>query len=406
MNRLDSRTIANRENALKSTGPRTEDGKARSRANAFQHGLAGAGVAWPGEMEGEMEAFVDRQLAAEPVPPRDAKEAFLLERIARLAWQVDRVERAEEAHAVIRAANAREAEEGRRDRDVLRLIALMESEPGLAVRGLLRTKAGCRWVVDALREMIDAVDADWWLASLDTRFDALCAPAQPGRLRISRAKALVLAIGSAEYGAVWPNGLPGDDPDSDHADRSAREWTRMRAEAARRERPRWRAELKDILTRRLEEVQLRHDELEERPDPALELAGLASTFDPSLEPERLRRHIRSRERERERLVRELQIHRAQRAEAIAAGMLEPEARVEVEPAVESRPEAESPPPAPGPPAAPKPLTPFAPAADSVRNDEGYDLHSPEVAKKWLRPGEIEADRLGQPFDRRQPDARP
>ena len=35
---------ANRLNALRSTGPRTGEGKERSRENALKHGMAGAGV--------------------------------------------------------------------------------------------------------------------------------------------------------------------------------------------------------------------------------------------------------------------------------------------------------------------------------------------------------------------------
>src|SRR5947209_6898245 len=41
---------ANRRNAAHSCGPKTEEGKARSRANALKHGLAGAGVVLPDEI--------------------------------------------------------------------------------------------------------------------------------------------------------------------------------------------------------------------------------------------------------------------------------------------------------------------------------------------------------------------
>ncbi len=45
-----ARLAANRQNALKSTGPKTAEGRAASRLNAFQHGLAGEGILLaPGE---------------------------------------------------------------------------------------------------------------------------------------------------------------------------------------------------------------------------------------------------------------------------------------------------------------------------------------------------------------------
>ncbi len=49
----EAQIVANRINAAKSTGPRSAEGKERSRRNALKHGLA-ASVVVPGEEVGEV----------------------------------------------------------------------------------------------------------------------------------------------------------------------------------------------------------------------------------------------------------------------------------------------------------------------------------------------------------------
>ncbi len=43
------RSAVNRQNASRSTGPKTDDGKARSRVNALKHGLRAETLALPNE---------------------------------------------------------------------------------------------------------------------------------------------------------------------------------------------------------------------------------------------------------------------------------------------------------------------------------------------------------------------
>jgi hypothetical protein len=52
----ERKTISNRKNAQKSTGPRTERGRLRSRRNALRHGLAIAIVSDP-KFSGDIEAL-------------------------------------------------------------------------------------------------------------------------------------------------------------------------------------------------------------------------------------------------------------------------------------------------------------------------------------------------------------
>ncbi|WP_435020178.1 hypothetical protein TA3x_001687 [Tundrisphaera sp. TA3] len=50
---------ANRRNSLKSTGPTSEEGKARSRGNALKHGMTGAGIVLPKEDAAEVDRLTE-----------------------------------------------------------------------------------------------------------------------------------------------------------------------------------------------------------------------------------------------------------------------------------------------------------------------------------------------------------
>jgi hypothetical protein len=81
---------ANRQNSKKSTGPKTDEGKAAVSQNAVKHGLFAQSVIY-GENEGDYEAFHEKFFAK--LDPVGAVELFLAERAANLAWRLKRVER-------------------------------------------------------------------------------------------------------------------------------------------------------------------------------------------------------------------------------------------------------------------------------------------------------------------------
>jgi len=87
----EAQVVANRLNAQKSTGPRTEEGKARAAQNAVRHGLLAQQVVIRGEDPGEFE-FYRQQMLGE-MAPASAMESMLAERVVGLAWRLRRAER-------------------------------------------------------------------------------------------------------------------------------------------------------------------------------------------------------------------------------------------------------------------------------------------------------------------------
>ncbi len=84
---------ANRRNALRSTGPRTEEGRERAKMNALKHGLAAKTVIVSAEHANDYEAFRDAMF--EDLAPVGALESVLVERIVVGAWRLRRAVRKE-----------------------------------------------------------------------------------------------------------------------------------------------------------------------------------------------------------------------------------------------------------------------------------------------------------------------
>jgi hypothetical protein len=79
---------ANRRNAAKSTGPRTEEGKEKSSRNATKFGLFTRHVLLPDEDEAELGALRDG--IADRLKPADALEEVYVERVVATTWRLQR----------------------------------------------------------------------------------------------------------------------------------------------------------------------------------------------------------------------------------------------------------------------------------------------------------------------------
>jgi len=132
---------ANRANAKKSTGPKTEAGKLRARQNSWKHGLTAEVVVTTSE---DAEAFSEfREALMRQYDPEGWLECELVERIASLCWRLRRVPVFEAAildyreDVILRNEEAQEerermAEEERLERQalVVRLLEHARAERG------------------------------------------------------------------------------------------------------------------------------------------------------------------------------------------------------------------------------------------------------------------------------------
>src|SRR5579883_1143161 len=141
MCKADRRKI-NRQNAQKSTGPKTQEGKDRSRQNALKHGLRAEVIPLPDEDPAEIRARSDAW--NDYYKPRTPAEQHLVNECVRATLFSDRCHRSHAAALCKRVGEAQKRWEEAREDEVEQLKAIFKEQPGEAVRGLWRTAHGCR----------------------------------------------------------------------------------------------------------------------------------------------------------------------------------------------------------------------------------------------------------------------
>ncbi|MGA2702751.1 MAG: hypothetical protein ABSH35_16870 [Isosphaeraceae bacterium] len=168
---------ANRRNAQKSTGPKTDEGKDRVRRNALKHGMAALTImpVLPQEDPEELEDKTQQAITA--IKPRDPLEHDLVCRAVRLSWALDRAERAETAHLAHRVRMAErsgpETVSARELKKVHELgsklffkagigpgysSATADDYPAVIVCRLEESAEGCRWLLARWAELLNVLD--------------------------------------------------------------------------------------------------------------------------------------------------------------------------------------------------------------------------------------------------------
>ena len=201
-----ARIAANQLNAQKSTGPKTAEGKARSRENAVKHGLTGAGIALPDEDQTQIEErFLRLQ---EDLAPTDMLGMVLVSEMALMSVRRDRAARHEAAAISLAVRHAATEFDLARLAEVDRLFDTLDLHPAENHRRLLTIPEGVNRLINALASVQDQLEggqARFWKEEERTEIESFFGRS-PTFFPISRTLALLEMVGGNDR---W---LGGNDP--------------------------------------------------------------------------------------------------------------------------------------------------------------------------------------------------
>jgi hypothetical protein len=173
----NARIEANRVNALKSTGPKTVEGKAASRLNAVKHGLSSQGYVLDDD-------FVERRTEewGRTFHPSSPREEWVVQQMARASVRIDLCQVQEFAQRGRFRTRAAVCWEQDRQLVVEDLAARLARDPSRVVRKLLQSSQGTDWLRQRWQALARNAEANgiWDEPQRSLAFDML---GVPGTLR-------------------------------------------------------------------------------------------------------------------------------------------------------------------------------------------------------------------------------
>ena len=171
----EARVAANRRNALKSTGPKTPEGKEKSRANGLKHGLCSSVV-----VPEDAAAVQERAMAYwRTLRPQNEFHSWLVDQVAVLTLRVDRCERIERRLRDKVSLRAELTWEEDRRLEIEHLGGQIARRPAEVVEALKKTPQGCEWLMGRWALLAHAAkqQGSWTPDQTQIAFDLLGTPA-------------------------------------------------------------------------------------------------------------------------------------------------------------------------------------------------------------------------------------
>jgi hypothetical protein len=164
---------ANRQNARQSTGPKSEQGKAHSRANALKHGLAGDGVVTPDDDAGQIAQRLETWRSSYVIAT-DEDEWLFTQYIVNTV-RIDRCQRQETALRAHEAGRAELCWDDDRRLVAEQIGDALKRRPAITVSRLCTTRQGCDWLLERWRGLLAIVEraGEWTEPQRGLAFDLL-----------------------------------------------------------------------------------------------------------------------------------------------------------------------------------------------------------------------------------------